>query len=67
MKLPKLLPKKNIKSKVWCYFDLRHEDRRQIKIDKHVCKLCFSNVTAKDGNTTNLNAHLKNRHPEEYI
>ena len=51
---------------VWHHFGLRHDDRRPIEIDKPVCKLCFSNVSAKDGNTSNLYAHLKNKHPEEY-
>jgi len=62
-----LLPKKGTNSDVWRYFGLRHEDRRPIEIDKPVCKLCFSNVSAKDGYTTNFYyAHLKNKHPEEY-
>jgi len=59
--LPELLPKKDIKSEVWCHFCLRHEDRRPIKIDKLVCMLGFSNVTAK------LYVRLKNKHPEEQI
>ena len=46
--LPELLPKKDIKSEVWCHFGLRHEDKRPIKVDKPVCMLGFSNVTAKD-------------------
>jgi len=64
--LPDLLPTKGSKSAVWYHFGLRHEDGRPIEIDKPVCKLCFSNVSAKDGNTSNLYAHLKNKHPEEY-
>ena len=60
------IPKKETKSEVWHHFGLRHEDRIVIDINKPVCKLCLSNLCAKDGNTTNLYAHLKNKHPDVY-
>ena len=37
-----------------------------IEKDKPVCKHCDVNVSAKDGNTTNLYSHLKNKHPDVY-
>ena len=64
--LPELLPKKGTKSEVWHHFGLRHEDGKLIEIGKPVCKLCSSIVSAKDGNTTNLYAHLRNKHPDVY-
>ena len=64
--LPDLLPKKGTKFKAWRHFGLRHEDGKLINIDKPVCKFCLSIVSAKDGNTTNLYAHLRNKHPDEY-
>jgi len=63
---PKLIPKKRMKSEVWHNFALRHEDRIVIDINKLVCMLCLSKVCAKDDNTTNLYAHLKNKHPGLY-
>ena len=35
--------------------------------DKPVCRLCSAKVSAKDGNTMNLFAHLKTKHPELYV
>jgi len=63
---PELIPKKGMKSEVWHHFGLRHEDGIVVDINKPLCKLCLLNVCAKDGNTTNLYAHLKNKYPDVY-
>ena len=64
--LPELLPKKGTTSEVWCQFGLRHEGGMIIEKEKPVCKHCDVNVSAKDGNTTNLHSHLKNKHLDVY-
>ena len=64
--LPELLPKKGTTSEVWRHFGLRHKDGVIIERDKPVCKYCCTNISAKDGNTTNLYSHLKNKHPNVY-
>ena len=62
-----LIPKKGTKSDVWRHFGLQHKDGMAFELDKPVCRLCLVKVSAKDGNTTNLFAHLKTKHPEMYL
>ena len=62
-----LIPKKGTKSEVWRHFGLVQENGMVVGKDKPVCRLCSANVSAKDGNTTNLFAHLKTKHPELYV
>ena len=62
-----LVPKKGTKSEVWRHFGLCQRDGAIVDIDKPVCRLCSLKVSAKQGNTTSLFAHLKNKHPDVYI
>ena len=62
-----LIPKKGTKSEVWRHFGLAQENGMVVGKDKPVCRLCSVKVSAKDGNTTNLFAHLKTKHPEVYV
>ena len=62
-----LIPKKGTKSEVWRHFGLAQENGMVVGKDKPVCRLCSAKVSAKDGNTTNLFAHLKTKHPELYV
>ena len=62
-----LIPKKGTKSEVWCHFGLAQENGMVVGKDKPVCRPCSAKVSAKDGNTTNLFAHLKTKHPELYV
>jgi hypothetical protein len=63
-----LIPKKNTTSKVWTYYGFRvhNETGHPIDKDSPTCKLCFSNVSARRGNTSNLLSHLQLHHPKEY-
>lgn len=55
-------------SKVWEYFGLLvDENRKETNVDLPVCRLCFVQVSARWGNTSNLFAHLRKNHPEEYL
>ena len=62
-----LIPKKGTKSEVWHHFGLTQENGMVVGKDKLVCRLCSAKVSTKDGNTTNLFAHLKTKHPELYV
>ena len=35
--------------------------------DRPVCRICFSEVSAKWGNTSNLYTHLQKKHPDKYL
>ena len=48
---------KGTKSKVWQYFGYNDENK-----DKATCRLCFTDVSCKTGNTSNLMMHLKRKH-----
>ncbi len=62
--LSELVPKKNTTSTIWQHFSFRPNDRGEPEnVDKAVCKLCMKTVTARDGNTSNLRAHLRIHHP----
>ena len=57
-----LVDKPNTKSQVWKHFGLAPDaDGKPKEIDKPRCKLCFEEVIAKYGNTSNLFAHLKTK------
>ena len=34
-----------------------------VNTDEAICKLCNKKMTARDGNTLNLRAHIRNHHP----
>ena len=53
---------------VWKYFGFEADERgKPLKTDRPICRLCQTEVSAKDGNTTNLYSHLKSKHGEEYL
>ncbi|XP_047229374.1 E3 SUMO-protein ligase ZBED1-like [Girardinichthys multiradiatus] len=59
-----LVAKKNTTSAVWQYFGfLANEKGEPVNTDEAICKLCDKNVTARDGNTSNLRTHLRVNHP----
>ena len=47
-------PSKCTKSKVWQYFGYKDENK-----DKATYRLCFTHISCKTGNTSNLMTHLK--------
>ena len=49
-------PSKITKSKVWQYFGYKDEN-----MEKGTCRLCFTEVSCKSGNTSNLMMHLKRK------
>lgn len=62
-----LMEKKNTKSPVWRYFAFEADANGKPKdIDKPKCKLCYEEVTAHFGNTSNLYMYIKNKHPFVY-
>ena len=62
-----LISKQNTKAFVWKYFGFKpNENGNPRSKDQPKCQLCRLEIAAKDGNTTNLYSHLKNKHPEEY-
>jgi len=62
-----LILKQNTKAFIWKYFDFELNEKGNLQSkDQPKCQLCRLEIAAKDGNTTNLYSHLKNKHPEEY-
>ena len=62
-----LIPKKNTKSPVWNYFGFTPGDEgRPTNYCFPKCKLCFKDVSAKFGNTSNLMKHLRLHHHHEF-
>ena len=62
-----LISKKNTKSLVWNYFGFTpDEDGRPTNCSNPKCKLCFKDVSAKFGNTSNLLKHLRLHHRNEF-
>ena len=62
-----LISKKNTKSLVWNYFGFTpDEDGRPTNCCNSKCKLCFKDVSAKFGNTSNLLKHLHLHHRNEF-
>ena len=62
-----LIPKKNTKSPVWNYFGFTPDDEgRPTNYCFPKCRLCFKDVSAKFGNTSNLMKHLRLHHHDEF-
>ena len=62
-----LVTKQNTKSHIWKYFGFEPDESGKPRSKDHPkCRLCKTEIAAKDGNTSNLFSHLKNKHPEEY-
>ena len=60
-----LVTKQNTKSHVWKYFSFEPDESGKPSKDHPKCCLCKTEIAAKDGNTSNLFSHLKNKHLEE--
>ena len=62
-----LVSKPNAKAFVWKYFGFERNEKGKPRSKDHPkCRLCRLEIAAKDGNTSNLYSHLRNKHPEEY-
>ena len=62
-----LVSKCSTKAFIWKYFGFEPNEKGNPQSKNHPkCCLCRLEITAKDGNTSNLNSHLKNKHPQEY-
>ena len=62
-----LISKKNTKSLVWKYFGFTpDEEGRPTNYCNLKCKLCFTDVSAKFGNTSNFLKHLRLHHRIEF-
>lgn len=58
-----LVPKKGSHSEVWNSLEFRQDDESR----NHVhCEQCSADVSAQQGNTTNLYNHLKRHHRLQY-
>lgn len=64
---PLLVSKQNTKFPAWRYFGFEQAQDGKLKdLDKPKCKLCHEEVTTRFGNTSNLFAHPRNKHPSVY-
>ena len=62
-----LVSKRNTKAFVWKYFGFEPNEKGNPQLKNHSkCHLCQLEIAAKDGNTSNLYSHLKNKDPKEY-
>lgn len=62
-----LVDKRNTKSPIWAHFGLKPDENGVPKdLNTPVCKICFEEVVARNGNTSNLRTHLRVKHPEVY-
>ena len=60
-----LMAKRNTSAPVWKHFGFEaDESGKPRKLCRPRCRVCHQEVGAKDGNTSNLYSHLKNKHPE---
>ena len=62
----KLVKKKGTKSIVWQYFGFEADEQNIPKQDLEDQPVCNKRIRAKHGNLSNLLAHLRDNHPEEY-
>ena len=60
---PLVIKKGKNKSAVWKHFGFKESDAEQEQI---LCKICYTVVSAPQGNTTNLFNHLKSKHKVVY-
>ena len=62
-----LVAKPRAKSALWDYFGLeKGRDGQPIDNGNVICCTCYRRVLAKNGNTSNLLAHLKANHGKVY-
>ena len=58
-----LVAKQGTKSVVWQSFDLKKKSNRDVVDDRTaICRSCQRNISAKNGNTSNLLVHLLIHH-----
>ncbi len=63
-----LVAKRNTIAPVWKHFGFEADEKGKPRSPDHPkCRVCHQDVATKDGNTSNLYSHLKNRHPELYL
>ena len=63
-----LVDKPGCKSAVWKYFGLKCDEEKRPVIDGHAfCRQCKNKVAARNGNTSNLIAHLRNNRPTIFM
>ncbi|XP_073809273.1 uncharacterized protein isoform X2 [Danio rerio] len=64
---PLFLPPKRLKSAVWEYFGYYKDPGGTIIADgRPVCRMCRKKVSARSGNTSNMQHHLRDHHPMEF-
>lgn len=60
-------PTHRVKSAVWEHFGYLKDAEGTVVCDGFpICKICYLNVAAKGGNTTNMFKHLKDHHKAVY-
>ena len=58
-----LVAKPRSTSIIWKYFGFEADERgKPRKTHRPICRLCQTEISAKDGNTTNLYSHLETYH-----
>ena len=63
-----LVAKQKTIAPVWKYFGFEADEKGKSRSSDHPkCCVCQQEVAAKDGNTSDLYSHLKNRHPDLYL
>ncbi|KAG9280417.1 zinc finger BED domain-containing protein 1-like [Astyanax mexicanus] len=61
-----LVQKKGVTSPIWQYFGFQADEHGEpLDINAVKCRLCRKSIMTKDGNTSNLRAHLRIHHPNE--
>ena len=63
-----LVAKRKTIAPIWKHFGFEaDEEGKPQSPDRPICRVCQQEVAAKDGNTSNLYSHLKDRHPDLYL
>ena len=62
-----LVEKNGTKSLIWNHFGLlSDQEGKRMQPENPVCRICHNCVRAKNGNTSNLLSHLRNKHARHY-
>ena len=63
-----LVAKQKTITPVWKHFGFKADEEDKPQSPDHpICCVCQQEAAAKDGNTSNLYSHLKDRHPGLYL
>ncbi len=65
-RVPELHKKPGSKSQVWNYFGLEKKDG-ELQKETAICRTCYRRVATKNGNTSNLLAHLRTTHSNLHL